>query len=162
MKKFVLIWSLFLSIIQGSDAFLLPDQSSDALYTLKQKIKTAKNSIILLTSSDIDASLRKAIVKQLSSDVKFKLITSSEKTAGSFAIYRNSSVFVLRSNSSHNLQTNLLVIDGKTGCLSTLGLDNVITRQQTGIILCSDQSKDIVFYQSVIDRLSLRSDPYLK
>jgi len=162
MKKTIIIWSLLLSIVYGSNSFLLPDESSDALYALKQKIKSAKSTIILLTPYTIDKSLRKAIIKQLSHQVSFKLITSSEEFASTFAIYKNSDVNLLRSANLLSLQINLLLIDGKTGCLSTVAFENTVTRAKTGIITCSSNSEDITFYQSVIKRLDQRSDPYFK
>ncbi len=162
MKKLIPTWLLFLSVVYGNSFFLLPDQSSDALYALKQKIKAAQNSIVLITPFALDKSLRKAIIKRLPYLDTFTLITSSEKIAGSFAIYKNSDVKLLRSDNVHNLQMTLLLIDERHGCLSSVGLIKNITRSQTGIITCSSTSEEIDFYQSVIRRLDLRSDAYFK
>jgi len=162
MKKFIILWSLLLSIAYSSDTFLLPDESSDALYDLKQKIKNAQSTITLLTPSTIDKSLRKAITKQLSDQVTFKLITSSKEFASTFAIYKNSDVRILRANDSEKLQMHLILIDSKTGCLSTVAFENSVTRTKIGVITCSSNSENIVFYQSLIERLNQRSDPYFK
>lgn len=165
MKHLPLTLLLLPLLLDATENYLFPDQSSDAHHTLKKKILRAEKEVVLVSSAIRDKSLIKAIEKALQGHRHVTFITSSDRHASFFAKYRNADIRVLKKPSADEtgkLNLNYLLLDETELCLSTLPFDNDATRTGTGAMQCTVEPETVRFYRHVSEALTVRSDSYLE
>ncbi|OQX58711.1 MAG: hypothetical protein B5M52_04965 [Helicobacteraceae bacterium 4484_230] len=159
--KYTLLTIIFgLKILFANEYFLLPDNSSDALYALKKRVDSAKNEITLIGSQKLDRQLFSAIRNALKREVKLNIITTSLELASSLAVYKNSHVLLLRTSDPKTLQINLLLIDNKSSCSSGIGFSAAAMSRNSALLECSEERSKITFYRYVIKQIKSRCENY--
>lgn len=148
--------------LHANQHYLLPEQYSDLMHTLTQKIKRAHH-ITVITQGLESLSLSKSIENALLAKAAFHLITTDLSTAAYYAKYKNSTVRVPTSpHLAERFRVNVLMIDDSEVCISTLPFVQDDLRSKIGMVICSTNPEEIGFSQNISKRYSERFEPYNK
>jgi hypothetical protein len=159
--KYALLTIIFsLKILFANEYFLLPDNSSDALYALKKRIDSAKSEITLISSQKLDRQLFLAVRNALKRGVKTDVITTSFELAASLAIYKNCHVMLLRTTDPKTLQLNLLLADKTSACSSGIGFSASVMSRNSALFECSEERSKITFYLYAVKQIKSRCESY--
>ena len=160
MKYALLAITFSLKILFANEYFLLPEHSSDALYALKKRVDDSKSKITFISAQKPDRELFSALRNALQRGVELDVITTSLELAASLAIYKNSHVMLLHTTDSETLRLNLLIIDGKSACSSSIGFSAAAMNRNSALFECSMDTSATTFYQYAAKQLKNRSDSY--
>ena len=155
-----MILQMHLTLLNANEHFLLPDQKSDLIYSLKSKIKRAEH-ITLFTSHLHSPQMDKAIEKAISRGATLRLITTDMQSAAVYAKYRDTEVFVPSATERPgSFSIHLLLIDESDLCVASLPFDEEILRRENGIVTCSTDKEEIAFAQRLRALYTTRFEPY--
>lgn len=153
---------LLVMSLHANEHYLLPEQKSDLLHTLKMKIQRAENFTII-TSDLKNRSLQNSIEKSLNADKKFRLITSNLESASFYAKYRKTDVKVPASDRiSENFALNILLIDESDVCFSTLPFSDSTLQSMIGEVICTTDGEEITFAKEIERRFMHRFVDYTR
>ena len=161
-RDFSIFISLILlsSTVLANEHYLLPEQKSDLMRTLKLKIERA-NSITIITQKLDSSMLSRSIEKSLHSNATLQLITTDLGTASYYAKYKNMTVKVPTSKQLYEIFTlNILLIDNSDICFSSLPFDESILKREIGQVICTTDSEDIKFGESIKEKFLERFEDY--
>ena len=146
--------------LSANEHYLLPEEKSDLLYSLKRKIERAE-SITIITSSLDNPSLSKSIEKALKQEAHFKLITTDMPSAAYYAKYKNTAVKVPTSQRlADNFHLNILLIDQSDVCFSTLSFSEAAFKTAVGEVTCTTNDEEITFALDIMKRFTERFEDY--
>lgn len=146
--------------LNADEHYLLPEQKSDLIHTLKMKIERAK-SVTIITNRLDSPALLKSIEKALSRNSEFRLITSSLESAAFYAKYKNTKVKVpVSTRVGENFALNLFLIDESDVCFSTVAFSHADLNLKIGEVICTTDSEDIRFAKELEKRFSHRFEDY--
>ena len=144
----------------ANEHYLLPEEKSDLMHSLKRKIQRAEN-ITIITSSLDNPSLSKSIEKALKQGTNFKLITTNITSAAYYAKYRNTTVKVPTSQRlADSFHLNILLINQSDVCFSTLPFSDVDLKRGIGAVTCTTNIEEIMFVLDIIKRYTERFEDY--
>jgi len=156
----LILLTALITTLQANEHFLLPDQRSDLLHSLKSKIKRAKQ-ITIITAYLHSKQLSKAIEKAISQGAELHLITTDLESAARYAKYRHTKVYVPRHIREDTLFTiTLLLIDNSDLCIASLPFDEQYLKEQTGMVICTTDHEEITFATSLQKTYTERFEPY--
>lgn len=151
---------LFALTLNANEHYLLPEQKSDLLHTLKMKIERAE-SLTIITAKLESKTLFKSIEKILHHGAKFRLITSSFKSAAFYAKYKGTNVQVpLSERVGENFSLNVLLIDKSDVCFSSVAFSDADLKSFIGEVICTTDRENILFAQRVEKSFSDRFEDY--
>ncbi len=151
---------LFTLALNADEHYLLPEQKSDLLHTLKMKIARAEN-LTIITGKLESKTLLRSIEKGLHRGAKFRLITSSFKSAAFYAKYKGTNVKVPASaRISENFALNILLIDKSDVCFSSVAFSETDLKSFIGEAVCTTDNEDILFAHKVEKYFSDRFENY--
>ena len=152
--------TLLFSTLVADEYYLLPEQKSDLLYTLKRKIARAHTLSIITTDLE-SATLSRSIEKHLKKELHFLLITPSLPSAAYYAKYKNTQVYIAASQRPlKHFNINIFIIDESDICISSLPLNEEILGHSQGTVSCTTAKEEIDFGRDVIKRYLQRFEPY--
>ena len=144
----------------ANEHYLLPEEKSDLLYSLKRKIERAE-SITIVTSSLDNPSLSKSIEKALKQETYFKLITTDIASAAYYAKYKNTVVKVpVSKRLADGFHLNILLIDQSDVCFSTLSFSDADFKTAIGAVTCTTNNEEIAFAVAIVKRFTERFEDY--
>lgn len=135
MKRPLLLSLLALSLpMHADDTYLLPHRWQDARHALTSAIRSAPSRIIIVTDSIDDRIVRRTLQDAVKAHKQITLITSSQRTAGAWAMYRTVDACIL--DAAEPLGFSLLVTDSPRSCSATLPLETEALRNRYGMVQC--------------------------
>ena len=144
----------------ANEHYLLPEEKSDLLHSLKRKVERAEN-ITIITSSLDNPSLSKSIEKALKREAHFKLITTDLTSAAYYAKYKNTAVKVPDSQRfADSFHLNILLIDQSDVCFSTLSFSETDLQTDIGEVTCTTNGEEITFALDIKRRFTERFEDY--
>ena len=157
----VLLSLILLSIMAlANEHYLLPENKSDLMRTLKLKIERA-NNITIITQRLDSTTLSRSIEKRVRSKARLQLITSDLSSASYYAKYRNTIVKVPSSQvQTKTFTLNILLIDNSDICFSSLPFDETVLRRDIGQVICSTDKEDIAFGKEIREKFLKRFETY--
>ena len=148
--------------LAADEQFLLPENRSDMIHTLKRKIERARE-ITIITSHLNTPTLSRSLEKTLRHNHNFILVTTDQKSAAFYAKYKNTEVFVPPSSRElENFSIHILLIDKSDVCFSSLPFDEKVLRRETGWVSCTTDKEEIAFAQQLAKTFIQRFEPYNK
>ena len=160
------VFSIFISLIlltitaSASEHYLLPENKSDLIRTLKLKIERA-NSIVIITQRLDSNTLSRSIEKRVRANANMQLITSDLTAAAYYAKYKNTTVKVPRSQHTPETFTlNILLIDESDICFSSLPFDESILKREIGQVICTTNKEEVKFGETIRDTYMERFEAY--
>jgi len=159
MVRFLLLYLIALTL-SSNEHYLLPENRSDLLHALQQKILRAQK-ITILTSELQSSVLRRSIEKAIAKGVHFTLLTQSRESAGTFAKYKNSSVYLMaQDESTSTLALMFFLVDESDLCYGSVALHAKSMREVISLITCTTKKEEINFAQKSIVAYKQRFKPY--
>jgi len=144
----------------ANEHYLLPEEKSDLIHSLKRKIERAE-SITIITSSLDSPSLSKSIEKALKQEARFQLITTDIPSAAYYAKYKNTTIKVpVSQRLADNFHLNILLIDQSDVCFSTLSFSDTDLKRGIGEVTCTTNSEEITFALDIKRRFTERFEDY--
>lgn len=170
MKPFLLLLLFFLlsCTIFGSETFILPDNSADALYFLKKDIDSAEKAITVITPRLSSKTIRNALQKGSAKGIATSIITQEGKAddATYLAQFKDVQVLLIKGQQSDHrqggLELSLLIIDARTYCISTTAFDEERMRHDIAVIECSSDVQRVRHAEAIADTLRERTTAYLR
>jgi len=146
--------------LSANEHYLLPEEKSDLMHSLKRKIERAEN-ITMITSSLDNPSLSKSIEKALKQAACFNLITTDMQSAAYYAKYKNTTVKVpVSQRLADNFHLNILLIDQSDVCFSTLSFSDADLKRGIGAVTCTTNDEEITFALDIQKHFSERFEDY--
>lgn len=146
--------------LAANEQFLLPENKSDMIHTLKQKIERAQK-VTIITAHLNTATLSRSLEKAIRHKHSFTLITTDQNSAAFYAKYKSTSVFVPPSaRALEAFSINILLIDNSDVCFSSLPFDDKVLRRETGWVSCTTDQKEIAFGKKLANTFIQRFEPY--
>jgi len=159
MLRFLLLF-LTTHLLTANEHYLLPENRSDLLHSLQQKILRAQE-ITIVTSELQSSMLKRGIEKAITKGVHFSLLTQNTESAGTFAKYKNSSIYLMpQSDRVHHLELMLLLIDKSDLCYGSIALNEKSMREVISLITCTTNREEIAFAQRSIASYKKWFEPY--
>jgi len=157
----ILIGLMILGItVFANEHYLLPEQKSDLMRTLKLKIERA-HTITIITQKLDSSMLSRSIEKSLRNHAKLLLITTDLSTASYYAKYKNVTIKVpTAQHLSETFTLNILLIDESDICISSLPFDENILKREIGQVICTTDSEDIRFGEEITKKFIERFEAY--
>ena len=146
--------------LSANEHYLLPEEKSDLLYSLKRKIERAENITIITQVLDYP-SLSSSIEKALKKETTLQLITTDLTSAAYYAKYRNTTVKVpVSQRLADNFHLNILLIDQSDVCFSTLTFSEADLNTAIGEVTCTTNVEEITFALDIKKRFTERFEDY--
>ena len=157
----VLLTLIILTLtLHANEHYLLPEDKSNLIRTLKLKIERA-NTITIITQRFDSNTLSHSIEKRLLANARLLLITTDVNTASYYAKYKNTQIKVPHLPQLTELFTlNLLLIDKSDICFSSLPFDEAILKRNIGQVICTTDTKEIGFGEEIIQKFLERFEAY--
>jgi len=166
MTQMQRVFSIFISLIvltialSASEHYLLPENKSDLIRTLKLKIERA-DTIVIITKRLDSNTLSRSIEKRVSAHANMQLITTDLSTAAYYAKYKNTTVQVPNAqDSTETFTLNILLIDKSDICFSSLPFDESILKREIGQVICTTNREEIKFAETIRDTYMERFEAY--
>lgn len=134
MKPLALL-CLTVSAFFAGETLLLPHRWQDARHEMGQIIRTAETPLIFVTDTLDDAQLARALRTRLKKGRSVMLITSSERTASEWAMYRTLVPCLLLQ--AQPLGFTLVAAEDKGACTLSLPFETERMRSDYGVMQCS-------------------------
>ena len=144
--------------LNANEHFVLPEEKSDMISSLKSKIERAKILRVITQSMDHNG-LNKSIEKQLQKEGIFELIVVDQKSAAYFAKYKNTTVY-LPPETMPFFSLNILLVDESDVCFSSLSFNNTALQRDIGQIICTTNKEELTYALDVFRRFKERFVPY--
>ena len=141
------------SVLFADTLFLMPHQWHDARHRIAEMFRRTPGHLTIVTDTLQDTVLRRALQKRIETGAAVTLMTSSNKTAAHWAIYRNLDACVL--TTLRPLGYSLCVTDKAESCLFTNPLSTEEFRS-SGMMHCADSAE----YAPIIEQLKKECRPY--
>ncbi len=153
-------FSLLFITLQANEHYLLPEQKSDLIQTLKRKVERAHTLSIITT--DLESQiLSRSIERLLKKKHQFTLITSSSSSAAYYAKYKNTKVYLPPSQRPlEHFNVNIFIIDKSDICISSLAFKEHLLRQTQGVVSCTTAREEIDFGLALIKKYQQRFELY--
>lgn len=154
--------------MNADESFILPDNTSDALYFLKRNIDSANKELTIITPHLKSQKLRNSLEKSSAKGVHVTIITHSEPIgdAAYLAQFKDIDVNIIQGQQSDHqkgrLALSLLLIDNKYACISTSAFDERLMRHDIALIECTSDSQRLRHYTDIIETQLRRSKSYLQ
>ncbi len=166
MMKMQRVFSIVLTLLiltitlEANEHYLLPEDKSNLMRTLKLKLERAK-SITIITQKLASNTLSRSIEKSLRKKATLLLITTDLDSAAYYAKYKNTLVKVPTSQRlALSFQLNILLIDESNICFSSLPFDDALLRRETGQVICTTDAEEIRFGESIKEKFLQRFETY--
>jgi len=166
MMRMQRVFSILLPLIlltislAANEHYLLPEDKSSVMRTLKLKIERA-HTITIITQKLDAPTLSRSIEKRLRSQAHLLLITTDLTTASYYAKYKNVQVKVSTSQRLSKMFTlNILLIDNSDICFSSLAFDENILRREIGQLICTTDAEEIKFGEEIREKFLVRFEEY--
>jgi len=151
---------LTMTYLNANEHFVLPEEKSDMIFSLKSKIERAQK-LRIMTQNIAHSTLNKSIEKQLLKDGTFELIVVDKKSAGYFAKYINTTVYLPPEPQTITVfNLNILIVDESDVCFSSLPFSSVTFQRDIGQVLCTTNKEEIIYALDVFKRFKERFVPY--
>ena len=151
MVKMHPLIALFISLfivqtaLYANEHYLIPEQKSDLIHTLKRKIERA-HSLSIITSQLESATLDRSIQKLLKNEGNFVLITTSKTTAAYYAKYKNTSIYLPKERRPlSTFKIHILLIDHSDVCISSVAFSNEQLQKEHAIVICTTAQEEVDF-----------------
>ena len=154
--------SLFMAqtLLYANEHYLLPEQKSDLIHTLKRKIERAQ-TVSIITSQLESSTLDRSIQKLLKRDGNFTLITTSQSSAAYYAKYKNTKVYIPEGKRPPApFHIVILLIDHSDVCIASLPFHDEQLRRAHGTVICTTSQEEVDFATKAITRYSERFKSY--
>ena len=153
-------FSILFTTLQANEYYLMPEQKSDLMQTLKRKVARAHTLSVITT--DLESPiLSKGIEKLLKKEYPFILVTPSRSSAAYYAKYKNTKVYLPPSQRPlEHFNINILIIDKSDICISSLPFNEQLLRQAQGIVRCTTAKEEVDFGLELIKKYQQRFELY--
>ena len=161
-RLFSALWGVILLIdaANANEHYLLPDNRSDLLHTMQQKIERA-GSVTIITQELKEPALTRSIEKALRKGTRLHLITGDLESAAFFAKYRNTRVSVPASGRiGEKFALNILIIDKSDACFSGVAFSEAALGSNIGEVTCTTDQEDVGFAEEIGKRFTQRFEAY--
>ena len=163
MRLFLLNFIAILLVstqLNANEHFLLPEQKSALIESLKSKIERA-HTLRIVTQILEHSQLSKSIEKKLLKGGVFELVVADVKSAAYYAKYKNSTVYI-PSNTDlfENFTLNILIIDQSDVCFSSLPFNSATLQRKIGHVACTTNPEDVSFALDAFKRFKARFERY--
>lgn len=168
MKPILLTLLLVRTCLAASEIFLLPDNTTDALYFIAKSIASAEHNITIITPDLKSKSIRKSLSKNFQKGVFSTIITKELPLddAAYLAQFKPIKVMIIKGLQSDyrqgRLKLSILLVDEKYACISTVAFNEEIMGQDIAIIECTSDPQRLKHYRHIIKTLLGRSNDYLQ
>lgn len=167
MKPILLTLLLMHTCLVASEIFLLPDNTTDALYFMAKSIASAEQNITIVTPDLHSNSIRKSLPKSFKKGAYSTIITQELPIddAAYLAQFKPIKVMIIKGLQSDyrqgRLRLSMLLVDEKYACISTVAFNEEIMRQDIAMIECTSDPQRLKHYMHIVKTLIDRSDNYL-
>ncbi len=154
--------------MNAAESFILPDNTSDALYFLKRTIDSVDKEVTIITPHLKSQRLRNSLEKSSAKGIHVTIITQQEPMgdAAYLAQFKHIDVNIIQGQQSNHqkgrLAISLLLIDKKYACISTSAFDELLMRHDIALIECTDDTQRLRHYTDIIETQLKRSKSYLQ
>lgn len=164
----MLILILIYSLMSATETFILPDNTSDALYYLKRNIDSVNKELTIITPHLKSRTLRNSLEKSSAKGMHVTIITQQEpmSDAAYLAQFKHIDINIIHAQQSDHqkgrLALSLLLIDKKYACISSSAFDEGAMRHDIALMECTGDTQRIRHYTDIVETQLRRSKPYLQ
>ena len=161
MRAFFVLYLLLSTLaLFAQEHYLLPENRSDLLHTLQQKISRA-HSITIITSKLKVSVLSRSIEKSIHRGGNFKLITTDISSAAYFSKYQRTDIYIPKEESKiGHFALLIMLIDESDLCLGSIALHDQTLKEEISEVTCTTNTEDIAFAQQIIESYTERFERY--